>query len=124
MSVNNRFEAYKLKRELMRSGKEYVFKRPIVDKFNQVSDEFEEDVIKITGLYHEQSGYINLVTSEGSVTRVKKVPMILCLYSDLGDLKKNDQVMINGKAHKVTGIANVQEWSIIADISMEVVDVI
>ena len=37
-------------------------------------------------------------------------------------LKVDHQVVINGKTFKVTGIVNIQEWSIIGDISLEVID--
>ena len=47
--------------------------------------------------------------------------MILCLY-DNDILKINDFVIINNKTFKVTGVTNIQEWNIICDISLEVVD--
>ena len=48
--------------------------------------------------------------------------MILCLYEDAKFLKMDDFVKINSKTFKVTGIVNIQEWNIIADISLEVID--
>ena len=50
--------------------------------------------------------------------------MILCLYDDAAfvTLRVGDVTVINGKTFEVTGVVNIQGWSIIADISLEVVD--
>ena len=121
--VNKSFEAYKLARELKRSGTEYEFKRPGKNKFNEPSKELSS-IGKLKGLYHEQSSSIQITTGDTTQTRTKKLPMILCLYKDVASLALNvgDIVAINSKIFKVTGIINVQEWNIITDISLEVVD--
>lgn len=119
--VNTTFEAYKLRRELRKIGKEYEFKRIEKDKFGEPVGE-PKVVGKLRGLYHEQNGYVSIVTGETTQTRSKKVPMILCLYEDAKFLKVNDRVEINSKNFKVTGIVNIQEWNLIADISLEVID--
>ena len=124
MAINTRFEVYKLQRELRKSGVLYEFRRPHVDDFNQKSNEYEEDTIDVLGIYHEQNSYITLQSDESSVTRFKKIPMILCEYEQAKLIKKDDTVTINGKDLIVTGVTNVQEWGLIADISLEVLDVI
>lgn len=122
--INTKFEAYKIKRELKRSGIEYEFKRNGNNEFNELTGE-QSSVGKITGLYHEQNGSIQITTGDTTQTRTKKVPMILCLYEDAASLalQIGDIVKINTKTFSVTGITNVQEWNIISDISLEVVDV-
>lgn len=119
--INTKFEAYKLRRELKRVGTEYEFKRA---KLNNFKEPTNESVLagKLTGLYHEQNSHVSITTSDATQTRTKKVPMILCLYEDAKTLKLGDTVKINSKELKVTGIVNIQEWNIIADISLEVVD--
>lgn len=134
--VNKDFEAYKLKRELKRSGIDYEFKRKGMNEFGEPSDELVPIGV-IRGLYHEENSNIQITTGDTTRIRTKKIPMILCLYEDttsLGSdnepaldekefgLKADDQVVINGKTFKVTGIVNIQEWSIIGDISLEVID--
>lgn len=134
--VNKDFEAYKLKRELKRSGIDYEFKRKGMNEFGEPSDELVPIGV-IRGLYHEENSNIQITTGDTTRIRTKKIPMILCLYEDatfLGSdnesaldekefgLKVDDQVVINGKTFKVTGIVNIQEWSIIGDISLEVID--
>lgn len=121
--INTQFEAYKIKRELKRSGIEYEFKRSGKNEFGEPSDELEL-VGKLIGLYHEQSSRIQVVTGDTTQIRTKKIPMILCLYEDAASLVLcvGDIVKFNEKTFKVTGVTNIQEWSIISDISLEVVD--
>jgi hypothetical protein len=134
--INTRFEAYKLKRELKRSGIDYEFQRLGANDFGEPDDE-PTVVGSLKGLYHEQNSNIEITTGDTTRVRTKKIPMILCLFDDttsLGSdnepaldekelgLKVDDQVVINGKTFKVTGIVNIQEWSIIGDISLEVID--
>lgn len=122
--INTKFEAYKIKRELKRSGIEYEFKRTGKNEFNEPTGKLSS-VGTITGLYHEQNGSIQITTGDTTQTRTKKVPMILCLYEDAASLalQIGDIVKINTKTFSVTGITNIQEWNIISDISLEVVDV-
>ena len=121
--VNKKFEAYKIKRELKRSGIEYEFKRIKKDSLGESLDE-ETVVGKISGIYHEQNSSISVTTGDTTQVRTKKIPMILCLYEDTAKLSLlvGDFVKINKKTFKVTGVTDIQEWNIISDISLEVVD--
>lgn len=121
--MTTKFEAAKLKKELKTSGINYEFKRLKVNDFGEPTEE-SEVVATIKGLYHEQNSNIQITTGETTQIRTKKIPMVLCLYEDaaLAALKVGDIVTINSKTFKVTGVVNIQEWSIIADISLEVVD--
>ena len=121
--VNKEFEAYKIKRELKRSGIDYEFIRMGLNDFGEPDG---EPVIigKLKGIYHEQNSSIHITTGDTTQVRTKKIPMILCLYDDAASLvlQVGDLLEINKKQFKVTGITNIQEWSIISDISLEVVD--
>lgn len=121
--INTKFEAYKIKRELKRSGIDYEFKRSGLNDFGEPSNELITVGI-IKGLYHEQNSNIQITTGDTTQVRTKKIPMILCLYDDAASLvlQVGDLLEINKKQFKVTGITNIQEWSIISDISLEVVD--
>lgn len=121
--VNTRFEAYKIKRELKRSGIDYEFIRSGKNDFGEPTDELET-VGKLRGLYHEQNSTIQVTAGDTTKTRTKKIPMILCLYEDTASLRLqvDDIVKINAKTFKVTGVTNIQEWNLISDISLEVVD--
>lgn len=119
--VNTRFEAYKINRELKRSGIDYEFKRSGTNRFGEPTGEMET-VATVRGLYHEQNSNIQITTGDTTQVRTKKIPMVLCLYEDTVSLVVGDEVVINGKKFQVTGVVNVQEWSIVGDISLEVVD--
>lgn len=122
--IITKFETYKMRRELKRSGKKFEFKRYKSNKFGEpiIDNDMITAVHTCSGLYHESNGYISVATGETTQTRTKKSPMILCLYEDATLLKIGDIVKINSKTCKVTGVINIQEWNIIADISLEVVD--
>ena len=84
----------------------------------------------IKALYHEETGFIRVgMTDTTNVRKApqsgqKKQPMLLCLWESVveADLKFGDYTMINGKKYTVSAVTNVQEWNIIADISLEVED--
>ena len=121
--INTQFEAYKIKRELKRSGIDYEFKRSGSNDFGEPVG--EPTVIGIIrGLYHEQNSSVQITTGDTTQVRTKKIPMILCLYEDAANLvlQVGDELKINNKTLRVTGVVNIQEWNIIADISLEVVD--
>lgn len=121
--INTQFEAYKIKRELKRSGIDYEFKRSVVNDFGEPVGE-PIVVGTIRGLYHEQNSSVQVTTGDTTQVRTKKIPMILCLYEDAASLvlQVGDELKINNKTLKFTGVVNIQEWNIIADISLEVVD--
>lgn len=121
--INTKFEAYKIKRELKRSGIDYEFKRTEKNKFGESTSDLKV-VGKLKGLYHEQNGSVQIITGDTTQIRTKKVPMILCLYEDTASLvlQVGDIVKINAKTFKVTGVTNIQEWNLISDVSLEVID--
>ena len=121
--INTQFEAYKIKRELKRVGIDLEFKRSKLNDFKEPTRDYEP-VGTLKCLYHEQNGKVQIKTGATTQVRTKKIPMLLCLYQDAESLKLQvgDRVKINSKTFNVTGIVNIQEWNIIADISLEVVD--
>lgn len=121
--VNKNMEAYKITREIKRSGKEYAFERDYVGEFGQPIGE-TITIATIPCLYHEQSSAVRITTGETTQIRTKKIPSLLALFTDVSTTKLSvgDYTMINGKRYEVTGCVNVQLWDIIADISLEVFD--
>ena len=121
--INTRFEAYKIKRELKRSDIDYEFKRKKKNDFGEPIGD-PEVFGSLKGIYHEQNSNIQVTTGDTTQVRTKKIPMILCLYEDTARLALvvGDTVTINAKTFKVTGVVNIQEWNLISDISLEVVD--
>ncbi len=121
--VNKEFEAYKIKRELKRSGIDYEFKRFGENEFGEPNSE-PTLVGTVKCIYHEQNSNVSVTTGDTTQVRTKKVPMLLCLWEDIARfiLQVDDVVLFNDKTFKVTGVTNIQEWNVIADISLEVVD--
>lgn len=122
--INTKFEVYKIQRELNRSGIVVDFLRQETNKFKEPIGE-PKKVGSILCIYHEQNGCIKISTGDTTQVRTKKVPMLLCLYSNVSrvNVQVGDQVKLNGKTFNVTGVVNIQEWNLVADISLEVVDV-
>lgn len=122
--LNTKFEAYKLQRELKKIGKVYELKRSKLNTFKEPIKGEEETIGNLLGLYHERNSNVSIVTGDTTQIRLKKIPMLLCLYEDAKKLnpKIGDIIEINSKIFHVIGIADIQEWNVIADISLEVVD--
>ena len=121
--INKKFEAYKIKREIKRSGNEYEIYRHVKNEFGEpVSG--EQYVGKFSAIYHEENSNIQITTGDTTQVRTKTIQMLLCLYDEFTEtgFEVGDFVLINGKKFKITGIVNIQEWSIIGDVSLEVFD--
>ena len=118
--VNTKFEAYKIAREIKRSGRTFSFVRKGVNEFGEPSDE-EVEVGTLSGLYHEQNSNIKITTGETTQIRTKKLPMILCLYDEANALnfEVGDILHLNGRILKVVSLLNIQAWNIIGDLSLE-----
>lgn len=121
--INKDFEIYKITRELKRSGRDYEFMRSVTNEFGEPTKE-EEEIGILRGLYHEQNGHIAVTMSDTTQVRTKKIPSILCLYKDVASLGLviGDRIKLNKKKMKVTGVVDIQEWNLIADISLEEID--
>lgn len=124
------FERAKVKSAIKRIGETFEFKRFELDEMNEKTGEFVKDkndkeiVMNMQGIYHEGTSYVQRTTSESSVTRTKKQPMILCLMSDIvnAGIRVNDVMIKNGLQYEVINISDIQNLNVIADISLEVLD--
>lgn len=133
--MNNRYELYKIKRQIARSGIDVTFKRPILNEFNEPTDN-SELVCEIKGLYHEHTAhmldtYIVPTSYEPGTYRIEKFPQIMCVTDDLyyvsdngikEKVKVGDFVFFNGHKAIVTGMKDVMEWNLVCDVSFEEVD--
>lgn len=127
--INTRFELYKFRRELKRNGKDYTFRRRKLNQFNEPTIELE-DVLTIRCLYHEVSSFKTTSTGDSSTTVTEKQPMLLCAVEDVKDsgleagdfIEVDDSVYGDKKVLRFVGIVDIQNYGIIADISLEVVD--
>lgn len=125
--VNKKFEAYKVEREIKRSGTDYQVLRAGTNDFGEPTGKLEV-AGSIRGLYHEENSSISIATGETTQIRTKKIPSVLCLFEDVKGivpmLKVGDRIQSkeSGKTFLLTGVTDVQEWHIIADMSMECID--
>lgn len=109
-----------VEREITRNGSIYTVKRNKVDKYGEPTHEVEE-VTTLRGLFHISKGFITKNTSGGSQTKTKGQPMILALWEECETIQNGDFVIINGNTYKITDKNNIEEYNMIADISLEVV---
>ena len=111
------FLANKVQRQIDWNGQEFVFQHAQEDKYHNQLEPLE---ISLRGVYHQATSYQQKTTNDGYVTSSKPSPMILCMYKDLGVLAMGDTVKINEKDYFVSGINDVQELGVVAQISLGV----
>lgn len=70
--VNTKFEAYKVKRELKRSGILFNFYRYGLNKFGEKNLEPQE-VGSLKGIYHEQNSNIQITGTDATRIRTEKL---------------------------------------------------
>jgi len=121
-----KFELYKLQLAFRHSGRDFVMYRFHKNEYNEPSTEYSQ-VLSIRGLYHETIAPITESTDSAGIVRSTsvgstKVPKILCKSEATAGLQQGDFTIINGKRFFVTGVSNIQEQNIIADISMRLQD--
>lgn len=109
-----------VEREIARNGSTYTVKRNKVDKYGEPTQEVEE-ATTLRGLFHISKGFVTKNASDGSKTKTKGQPMILALWEECETIQNGDFVVINGNTYKITDKNNIEEYNIIADISLEVV---
>ena len=135
--VNNRFVLYQIKREIRRNPTKFQFFRRELNKFGEPTGEIEV-LREYTGLYHEHAPhmldtYRILTNQTNGDTRTEKTPQLIVPYEDFyfknnsgetewREVKVNDEILLNGRLCRVTGVLNVQEWNLLMDISFEEVD--
>mgnify|MGYP004483311879 FL=1 len=109
------FQINKVAKALKRSGREFVFERPVLNKFGEPTEQKKE--IKIMGLFHETTSYISKSAVDASIIVKKSSPMILCI--DFNDVQKGDKLVFNGKSYLVNEIKDLLESNAMFDISLE-----
>lgn len=135
--VNQKFQLYKIKREIKRYGIPFVYWRFQLNQFGEVDKDKEPMYLcTIYGMYHEFTAhitdtYVVLTGSETATTRVRKTPQSLCEYDNVlfinkfgesDSIKIGDYVYYNNHVMKVNGLQNIMEWNQLVDISFREVD--
>lgn len=109
------FQINKVAKALKRSGQEFTFERPVLDKFGEPTEQKKE--IKIIGLFHETTSYISKSVADASIIAKKSSPMILCI--NFNGIQKGDRLAFNGKSYLVNEVKDLLESDAVFDISLE-----
>lgn len=110
----------KIKRQILMNGKECTFTTYKLDKYKSLVVDSE---IIVQGIYHEQASHVIKTTSDATIKRKSKIPMLLVLKDECTDnLKINDSITVNGVVYRVADITNLMDLNVAYDISMEVID--
>lgn len=117
MSATPLFLKNKVSRQIRSSGKEYEFISMLKDGYNQP---ITGDSVKIVGVWHEQNSFISVQTTSAASVQRKKSPMILTLIDDnMKSIKQGDLIYISGVKYTVSGILDIGNYGVVADISLE-----
>ena len=107
----------KISRFIKTSGTSFIFTHMVEDNYHQ---KVEGEKISIVGVYHEKSSFITLTTSDSGQVQRKKSPMILTLIDEsVLKISQGDKVEMNGVTYTVSGVLDIQNFGVAADISLE-----
>lgn len=118
--MNLQCEQQKVKREIERHGNFYTCFRTKTDKYGEPLEESEK-VAEFKGLYHAEKSYSTRTVNDGTNTRTKGQPMLLCLFEDAEKINNGDYFIINGKKFIVSDKNNMFESNILVNLSLELV---
>lgn len=121
--LNTKFEAYKIKREIERSGRSFLVYRRKDNDYGEPSGKHFL-VGGFRGLYHEVNTNVTGLgngSNNNSTFRARKKPAILCLLEDIKNIKVqvNDFVILNEKTFRVDVAKDIQELGIVCDLILE-----
>lgn len=128
--INNRFELYKLKREIRRSGDTYLFRRKEVNEYGEKTGKTTSLGVA-PGLYHETSSQVSETTSDSAIARTVKQPMILVNMEDFMRLRlvHGDTVKLHLEGSQETPkefefikCIDIMNWGILADLAFREAD--
>lgn len=120
MLHNTKFLKHRVERALAMNGQKFSFIPMLRDEYNQLKQ--SSTTIEVFGMYHEQNSFISVTSSDAASVQRKKSPMILTLLDDnVKKLKQGDVLFLGDTRYTVSGILDIQNWGIVADISLEMV---
>lgn len=113
-------ELYKVVREIEIHGDSYtVYKKQTNDYGEDVSAPERKGTIQ--GLFHIEKGHMTRNVSDGTNTRTKGNPYLLCKYESIvkRSITSGCYIKINDKKYYFSDINNVGEFCILCNIAME-----
>lgn len=113
-------ELYKVVREIETHGDSYtIYKKQTNDYGEDVS--VPEKLGTLQGLFHIEKGHMTRNISDGTNTRTKGNPYLLCKYDNVKKISVTSgcYTKINDKKYYFSDINNVEEFCILCNIAME-----
>lgn len=120
MGIGLSFQRNKVNRLIRQFGANFDVKRKAKNEYGEPIEGGEE-TFAIVGVFHETSAFVSKTATDGSTTRSKPQPMILCSLEDGKKLKRNDEINFKDKIYKVVEIKKPCEYDVCFDVSLEVV---
>lgn len=113
------FQLNKLRRLIRTQGKPFLFRKQILNKFNE-PDGYNESVT-IIGVFHELalSWYKSKDTNEATSISKRASPMVMILWDEVELIKGDVIVEFNNNTYRVCNINNIGECNLVADVSLE-----
>lgn len=116
---NMKFQLHKAKMAIQRFGALYEFQRDNLNDYKE-PDGTATTIASVTGLWHESQGYITTSKTDASTTRSKPSIQIMALWNDAKTIAQGDFLMVSNTRYNVTGVHDVANAGVVADISLEV----
>ena len=116
--ISEQFQLHKVQRLINTNGVLYNFTRHSKNEYGEPSEGSPEN-ISVKGMYHGTAGYLSLTFSDSTTIRKQISPMILCTWEDAKALKQGDQLILHKKLYQVSGVVDIAELQLIADICLE-----
>lgn len=107
----------KLQRLISKQGEEYTF---TLMGENSYHEPVEKEQISVKGVYHETNSFITLNSVDAASVQRKKNPMILTILDEsVSKIHQGDTVIIGNFKYRVSGVLDIQNYGVAADISLE-----
>lgn len=120
--MNIHFGRELISRNIKTHGQTFTFLRDGKNRYGEPTGT-KTEVTSVQGLFHQSRGFITKDTSDGTTSRTKPQPQILCLSGDdVKLIQQGDTLEYSGQLYTVTGVDDVNNLGIACDISLEMFD--
>ncbi len=113
-------ELHKVKREIQIHGDKYTVYKQKTDRYGETTSDIEE-IQKVSGLFHITKGYTAQTISDGTKIKAKAQPMLMVCMEDSEQIENGMFVIINNNRYNIVDKNNIQEYNMVVDLSLELV---
>lgn len=115
---NTQFQEAKLKRLIALQGEDFTILRDTLNELGE-PDGGESEVVSFRGIWHEANSYVTTTKGDAATVRSKSSPQILAMFDSVKDAKQGDFLRVGDKRYNVTGMDNLTQLGVAADMSLE-----